>query len=198
MSAALRILVVAAIAAVLVHLTWPWLKNAMYLAELVAADAPQSLPLPVKGVSMKAVRDTFGAARGGDRKHEGTDIFAPRGTPVIATTRGIVSRIGENSLGGTVVWVLGPGGDRHYYAHLDSVADIQSGQRILPGHVLGAVGTTGNARGTPPHLHYGIYRRSGGALNPFPLLAAQSVVAGQPAASAGVRAPSGAAVVDPR
>ena len=89
---------------------------------------------------------------------------------MLSTTRGIVARIGENSLGGTVVWVLGPGGDRHYYAHLNSVADIKTGQRIVPGDVLGTVGTTGNARGTPPHLHYGVYRRVYGAINPFPLL----------------------------
>jgi murein DD-endopeptidase MepM/ murein hydrolase activator NlpD len=128
--------------------------------------------MPVQGVSLRSVRDTFGAPRPGDRKHQGVDIFAPRGTPVISTTRGIVSRLGENRLGGIVVWVMGPGGDRHYYAHLDSVADIRAGQRIGAGDVLGTVGNSGNARGTPPHLHYGIYRRISGAINPFSLLAA--------------------------
>jgi murein DD-endopeptidase MepM/ murein hydrolase activator NlpD len=162
--------IVVVIAATLAHFAWPWLKNAMYLSELLAEEPPQALPVPVKGVSMRAIRDTFGASRPGDRTHQGVDIFAPRGTPVLSTTRGVVARIGENSLGGTVVWVLGPGGDRHYYAHLNSVADIKAGQRIAPGDVLGTVGTTGNARGTPPHLHYGVYRRGEGAINPFPLL----------------------------
>ena len=174
MSTAFRRLVLAVILVVigasLGYLAWPWLKNAMYLSELLAEDVPQTLPIPVQGVSMRAVRDTFGAPRPGDRKHQGVDIFAPRGTPVLATTRGFVARIGENSLGGTVVWLLGPGGDRHYYAHLNSVADIKIGQRVVPGDVLGTVGTTGNARATPPHLHYGIYRRGEGAINPFPLL----------------------------
>jgi len=173
MNAVLRIAVVTAVAAVLAYFAWPWLQNAMYLAELIADDAPQGLRLPVKGVSVRAVRDTFGAPRPGDRTHEGIDIFAPRGTAVLSTTRGIVSRVGENSLGGTVVWVLGPAGDRHYYAHLDSVADIRSGQRIVAGDVLGTVGTTGNARGTAPHLHYGIYRNRVGPVNPFPLLSKQ-------------------------
>ena len=91
---------------------------------------------------MRAVRDTFGAPRPGDRTHQGVDIFAPRGTPVVSTTRGLVARIGENSLGGTVVWVLGPGGDRHYYAHLNSVADIKIGQRLCPATCL--------ARSAPP------------------------------------------------
>lgn len=170
MSTAIRVFVVAAIAALLAHLTWPWLKNVRYLGELLTEEPPRTLPVPVQGVSMRAVRDTFGAPRPSDRKHQGIDIFAPRGTPVRSTTRGIVARIGENSLGGTVVWVLGPGGDRHYYAHLNSVADIKTGQRIVPGDVLGTVGTTGNARGTSPHLHYGVYRRANGAINPFPLL----------------------------
>ena len=182
MSAAFRFVIVAAIAAVLAYLAWPWLKNAIYVAELVAEDAPPSLPVPVQGVSMRAVRDTFGAPRPGDRKHQGVDIFAPRGTPVVSTTRGIVSRIGENSLGGTVVWVLGSGGDRHYYAHLDSVADIHTGKRVVAGDVLGSVGNTGNARGTPPHLHYGIYRRASGAINPFALLTAKPSGRVEPAA----------------
>lgn len=173
MSAAIRWLIVLAIVALLAWLAWPWLKNAMHVAELLAEEPPQTLPIPVQGVTTRAIRDTFGAPRPGDRAHQGVDIFAPRGTPVVSTTRGIVSRIGENSLGGTVVWVLGPGGDRHYYAHLDGVADMSTGQRIVPGDVLGSVGTTGNARGTPPHLHYGIYRRASGAINPFPLLMAK-------------------------
>jgi murein DD-endopeptidase MepM/ murein hydrolase activator NlpD len=174
MSTAFRWFVVAVAVAVVAvsvaYLAWPWLKNAMYVAELLAAEPPRVLPVPVQGVSLRAVRDTFGAPRPGDRKHQGVDIFAPRGTPVLSTTRGIVARIGENSLGGSVVWVLGPGGDRHYYAHLNSVANIKTGQRIVPGDVLGTVGTTGNARGTPPHLHYGVYRRVYGAINSFPLL----------------------------
>lgn len=173
MNAVIRLVLVAATAVLLGFLAWPWLKNALYLAELLGENVPHSLPIPVKGVSVQAVRDTFGAPRARDRTHQGIDIFAPRGTPVTSTTRGIVSRVGENSLGGTVVWVLGPAGDRHYYAHLDSVADIRSGQRIDAGAVLGTVGTSGNARGTPPHLHYGIYRGTAGAINPFPLLSAR-------------------------
>ena len=177
MNAVMRLMLVAVIAAMLAYFAWPWLQNALYLAELLGESAPQSLPIPVKGVSVRALRDSFGAPRGQDRTHQGIDIFAARGTPVISTTRGIVSHVGENSLGGTVVWVLGPAGDRHYYAHLDSVGDVQSGQRIDVGAVLGTVGTTGNARGTPPHLHYGIYRRVSGAINPFPLLSASDAPA---------------------
>jgi murein DD-endopeptidase MepM/ murein hydrolase activator NlpD len=167
----LRLLVGLAIVAVLTALAAPWLRDAVFVVHLVSDARPTALPVPVQGVAARQVRDTWGASRGSDRRHEGIDIFAPRGTPVLSTTRGLVWRIGENALGGTVVWVLGPGGDLHYYAHLDRVADIVWRQRVAPGDVIGFVGNTGNAAGTVPHLHYGIYRRSSGAVNPYPLLA---------------------------
>lgn len=78
-------------------------------------------------------------------------------------------RRGVNRLGGKVVWVLGPGGQRHYYAHLDAWSVLRKGERIQAGTILGYVGNSGNARGTPPHLHYGIYTPSG-PVNPYPLL----------------------------
>jgi len=137
-------------------------------------DAPTSLRMPVQGVSVGSVADTWGAPRSGGRRHEGIDIFAPRGTPVVAATEGVVTRIGTNRLGGNVVWVLGPAGQRHYYAHLDRYAEgLSTGDRVAPGTVIGHVGDTGNARGTPPHLHYGVYG-SDGAFNPFPLLKAHT------------------------
>lgn len=172
MRAVARLVIALAVIGVVAALGAPWLKDALYMARLVGEDRPAALPVPVRGVSMRSVRDTWGAPRGADRRHEGTDIFAPRGTPVVATTRGLVWRTGDNRLGGTVVWVLGPGGDLHYYAHLDRTAELQPRQRVAPGDVIGYVGNTGNAAGTRPHLHYGIYRRAGGAINPYPLLAA--------------------------
>lgn len=178
---AIRFVAVVAISGLLAFLSWPWLKNAIYVSRLLTEDVPVSLPMPVRGVAPRALRDTFGAPRPGDRRHEGIDIFAARGTPVVATTHGIVTRIGENRLGGTVVWVLGPGGDRHYYAHLDSVANIRAGQRVTVGDVLGSVGNTGNARGTPPHLHYGIYRRGISAINPYALLTVRPAGSGSAA-----------------
>ena len=125
-----------------------------------------TVPVPVQGVQARRIADTWGGARSGGRRHEGTDIFAPRGTPVTSATRGIVMRIGEGGIGGRVVWVLGPGGERHYYAHLDDWAPgLRRYQVVRSGDPLGVVGDTGNARGTPPHLHYGIYGE-GGARNP--------------------------------
>lgn len=161
-----------ALAVAAVHFGAPLVKDAVFVGRLLAEGPPQQLSVPVQGVAARGLRDTWGAPRGADRRHEGIDIFARRGTPVLAATRGIVVRTGSNDLGGNIVGVLGPGGDFHYYAHLDRPTDLKARQRVAPGTVLGYVGTTGNAAGTPPHLHYGIYRRGTGAINPFPLLAA--------------------------
>jgi peptidoglycan LD-endopeptidase LytH len=171
--AALKILIGLVIVGVIGYLAAPWFENALFIGRLISEEHPENLPVPVSGVPLRSVRDSWGDPRPGNRRHEGIDIFARRGTPVLSTTRGIVSSIGENRLGGTVVWVLGPGGDLHYYAHLDRVADIEPRQRLAAGDVIGYVGSTGNAAGGPPHLHYGIYRRPNGAINPYPLLTAK-------------------------
>jgi murein DD-endopeptidase MepM/ murein hydrolase activator NlpD len=150
----------------------PWIENAAYMLKLGALPAPVTLPVPVAGVRPRALADTWGGARSEGRRHEGIDIFAARGTPVLSSTEGMVLRVGTNRLGGQVVWVLGPGGQRHYYAHLDRYGDVHAGQRVWPGSVLGYVGNTGNAARTPPHLHYGIYTGRG-AVNPYPFLRAE-------------------------
>ena len=168
------------LAAVVLVLAWdllkPAIERALYPVRLMAMPKPQWLPVPVEGVRVRALRDTWGAARSAGRRHEGIDIFARRGTPVLSSTEGIVTQVGTNRLGGLVVWVMGPGGQRHYYAHLDRYADVAAGMPIQAGRVLGYVGNTGNAQGTPPHLHYGVYD-SGGAINPYPLLRCEPAAA---------------------
>lgn len=142
-------------------------EQATFTAKLLASPPAASLPVPVIGVAPREIADTYGEPRGADRKHEGVDIFAARGTYIISATEGIVVRIGTNSLGGNIVFVLGPGGERYYYAHLDEIdSQLSQGQRVSTSTMLGTVGTTGNATGTPPHLHFGIYGE-GGAQNPF-------------------------------
>ena len=156
----------------LAWLAWPLLRPPLEQARrsggLLAAPAPTALPNPLPG---RALVDTWGGARSGGRKHEGIDIFAPRDTPVHATTGGVVVNVGPNTLGGRTVMILGPGGQRHYYAHLNRYPDLSAGDWVEAGDVVGYVGDSGNARGTPPHLHYGIYA-AGGAINPYPLLRA--------------------------
>ena len=152
--------------------TMPMVRAALETFRLSRMPVPLELPVPVQGVQAARIADTWGGARSGGRRHQGVDIFAARGTPVLSATRGLVARIGDHGIGGKHVWVLGPGGERHYYAHLDEWAPgLHAWQVVRAGEPLGAVGTTGNARGTPPHLHYGIYA-SGGAVNPHPRLGA--------------------------
>lgn len=128
------------------------------------------LAMPLEDVRKKEIADTWQAARGDGRKHEGQDIFAPRGTPILSATSGYVYNVGENNLGGQTVSVISKGGRVYYYAHLDSYArGIKIGDRVTTRTVLGYVGTTGNAQGTPPHLHFGVYTPTG-AINPLPML----------------------------
>ena len=140
------------------------------VARLYSQEPDRRLAMPLEDVTKRQISDTWGAPRGTGRSHEGQDIFAPKGTPVLSATRGFVYNIGENNLGGQTVSVIGAGGRVYYYAHLDKYAPgLEEGDRVTPNTVLGYVGTTGNAQGTPPHLHFGIYTGSG-AINPLPLL----------------------------
>jgi len=140
------------------------------IAELYTKEPDEKLLIPIHGLRVRQIGNTWHAPRDGYRLHEGQDIFAQRGTAVYSATAGYVVRIGENHLGGNIVSVMGAGGRVYYYAHLDSYApNLAVGNYVTPDTILGYVGTSGNARGTPPHLHFGVYT-SVGAVNPLPLL----------------------------
>ncbi|MFC6097691.1 peptidoglycan DD-metalloendopeptidase family protein [Flavobacterium qiangtangense] len=126
---------------------------------------------PVSGKGNAAIQSFWGNVRdGGKRSHEGIDIFAKKGTPVVAVYDGTISRTGNMGLGGKQVWQrTGLFGNSIYYAHLDSIA-IESGAKVKAGDTLGFVGNTGNARFTPPHLHFGIYKGYQGAVDPLPFV----------------------------
>ena len=130
-----------------------------------------SLRFPVRGKSDVAVGSFWGVNRdGGARRHEGIDIFARRGTPVVAAANGYITRVNETPRGGRVVWLMDTEHSQHlYYAHLDQQL-VQPGQQVRIGDTLGLVGNTGNARTTPPHLHFGVYRGGQGAVDPFPFV----------------------------
>ena len=143
---------------------------AVRVAKLYTKEPDKSLAMPVDGVEKAAITNTWQAPRDGNRLHQGQDIFAPRGTAIFSATEGYVARIGENSLGGQTVSVVGAGGRVYYYAHLEAYAPgLKEGDFVTKQTVLGYVGTTGNAAGTPPHLHFGVYSTTG-ATNPLPLL----------------------------
>lgn len=140
---------------------------------LQSLPLPTKLPIPVEGISPSDLKDTWGASRSQGRSHEGIDIIAPRGAQVFSTTEGLVYSMKHSALGGKNVWILGPNGAFHYYAHLDSHReDLQVGDYVKQGDLLGYVGNTGNARHTSPHLHYSIYLngKGSGPVNPFPYL----------------------------
>lgn len=126
------------------------------------------LAFPVQGKNATSIGSSFGAARdAGARKHEGVDIFAPRGTPALAVAKGHVGRVGSNRLGGKVVWLRDPKRNfSYYYAHLDSQI-VEPGKVVAIGDTLGLIGNTGNAITTPPHLHFGIYAAGQGAIDPY-------------------------------
>ena len=140
-----------------------------------------SLAFPVEGHDSRAVQSVFGVARdGGRREHHGIDIFAPRGTPALAAVDGLVRSIRPNELGGRVVWLRDAERNQSlYYAHLDSVA-VAAGTPVRVGDTVGFVGNTGNARTTPPHLHFGIYARGAGPVDPMPFVRRARAVPDRP------------------
>ena len=141
------------------------LRGGRYRVEIVKRA---SLVFPVEGRGVTAIRSVYGDLRdGGRREHQGIDIFAPRGTPVLAATAGWVRSVRNGGLGGRTVWLRDLYGQSQYYAHLDSQV-VRRGDTVKAGDTLGFVGNTGNARTTPPHLHFGLYSR--GAYDPFPAL----------------------------
>jgi murein DD-endopeptidase MepM/ murein hydrolase activator NlpD len=142
---------------------------------------PPSLTVPVAGVAPDAIADSWGDPRGdGTRRHRGTDIMAPGGTPVLAAAAGTVEKLFESRLGGTTLYVRSP--DRrwvYYYAHLSGYAPgIGEGVAVRAGQKLAYVGDTGDAGPGNTHLHFGVQRMRAGEgwwqgqdVNPHPLLA---------------------------
>jgi peptidoglycan LD-endopeptidase LytH len=156
---------------------WAARERALARARSLPADSRRtadSWVCPVEGGSF--IND-WGFPRSHERRHEGTDVFAPLGTPVVAPTDAVVEKLdavdrfdGRRDLGGITVW-LEQGRHRFYLAHLDSIdPDLRVGDEVLAGTVVGWVGRSGNARGTPPHLHLGWYVDEV-AVNPYASLA---------------------------
>lgn len=116
---------------------------------------PERLIVPVDGASISDWnRDTFWFEPWGvSGVHKGIDIFAAQGKSVLAATGGIVVYSGSNKLGGNIVLALGPKWRLHYYAHMKS-STKSFGNLVSRGESIGSVGSSGNAAGKQPHLHY--------------------------------------------
>lgn len=136
------------------------------------------IEMPVSGVEPEDLVNTFGAPRdGGRRRHRGIDIFAPKGTPIVAVSEGQISFIGTQSKAGKCIWLVNDAGVSFFYAHLDKWASgLYEGKQVRAGEVIGYVGKTGNARRSGHHLHFAIHRDSQ-AVNPYPYLVNSTRVA---------------------
>jgi hypothetical protein len=113
---------------------------------------------PVYGPS--SFVDTFGAARGDISSgwHHGDDVFAPLGAPILAVATGTVFSVGWNPVGGNRLWLRDGKGNLFYFAHLSAFTPLAvNGSKVNAGDVLGFVGNTGDAQGTPYHLHFEIH-----------------------------------------
>ncbi len=116
-------------------------------------------------------RNDWGNPRSGGRTHKGTDMFASKGTPLVAVVDGTL-RFRDGGLGGVAIWLKGSGAS-FYYAHLDSRASgLSTGSWVARGTVIGYVGNTGNAFGGADHLHFQLHPGHGAPVNPYPTLAA--------------------------
>ena len=140
------------------------------------------LPRPVLEVTLAAFPvqpacyfiDTWQEARGETRKHEGVDIIANRGTPLLAVNDGIITRTydaAKSALSGNALRLTTADGTYFFYAHLDSIAPgIAVGTPVKAGQVIGFVGSTGNTN--TPHLHFEVHPKGGAPINPFPIVKA--------------------------
>lgn len=139
------------------------------------------LVVPVAGARREQLTDDWGDPRGGGtRGHQGLDIMAPGGTPVLAAAAGTVEKLFLSKAGGITAYIRTPDGRTvHYYAHLAGYAPgLHEGQRVRAGERIAFVGDTGNAGAGNTHLHFGVQRLrpgerwwQGEAVDPYPLLA---------------------------
>jgi murein DD-endopeptidase MepM/ murein hydrolase activator NlpD len=148
-------------------------------AAVPAVPSPAGLIVPVQGMAVAQLTDTYTATRSEGRTHEAIDIMAPRGTPVLAVADGRVEKLFESKQGGLTLYQFEPSGKFvYYYAHLDRYAPgVIEGRALRQGEVIGYVGSTGNASPDGPHLHFAVFVLGperqwwkGTPINPYPLL----------------------------
>jgi murein DD-endopeptidase MepM/ murein hydrolase activator NlpD len=131
----------------------------------------QRYAFPVYGKA--SVADDFGAARADTGSHEGNDVFASFGAPVLAVADGVVERVGTLPISGNRLWVRTAAGDAFFYAHLSAFSpDAVNGRKVKAGTVLGFTGNTGDAEPTPPHVHFEIHPGGKDAIDPHAILLA--------------------------
>ena len=149
-------------------MAWPLaLRDLMLIVEQVQNQFRHACPVD----GDHSFIDSWGFPRSGGRRHKGTDIMAARGTDAVAIQAGTIETMGYDRLGGNYIILISWNNNRYYYAHLDAFAEgVSEGQYVASGELIGYVGDTGNARGTPPHIHFEYRPDMGNRVNPYPLL----------------------------
>jgi hypothetical protein len=150
-------------------------------AQVDTSETPYPLTFPVAGPN--SWTDTWGAPRSEGRTHQGTDIFAEKGTPVVAAATGRIAQIGHGKRAGRYIVISHDDGWSSHYLHLNNdsagtddglggapAVGIAVGVRVAAGDVIDSVGDSGNAETTSPHLHFELHRPGGIAINPAPHL----------------------------
>ncbi|MBP9852202.1 MAG: peptidoglycan DD-metalloendopeptidase family protein [Candidatus Pacebacteria bacterium] len=138
-----------------------------------AANPIVTMPV-LFGVGLRNISPNFGVPRSGGRTHEGEDIMATKGTPIVSPTPAVVLRLGTGVNEGLYVYTANPGGETFVYIHLDRIAEgLVQGSVLETGSLIGYVGNTGNASGGAAHLHFEIHNSAGVATDPYPRLAAE-------------------------
>ncbi len=138
--------------------------------------ANPSVAMPVLfGVALTDISPNFGDPRdNGTRTHQGEDIIAVKGTPIVSPTPAVVLRTETGVDEGNAVYTINPGGEVFVYMHLDRFGEgVVSGSVLDMGSLIGYVGNTGNAAGGPAHLHFEIHNPSGMPTDPFPRLTSE-------------------------
>jgi len=160
------------------------LRPASQDAPAAAPAQPPSVPpgklmVPVEGIPLAKIGDTFDQPRGTERHHEALDIMAPKGAKVLAAADGKVVKLFTSKPGGLTIYQFDPTEKyAYYYAHLDRYADgLQEGAQVKRGDLIGYVGVTGNSDPNAPHLHFAVFELTpekqwwkGTPVNPYPLL----------------------------
>ena len=136
-------------------------------ASMIAVATPPPAPTESCPAPDATFVDSWGFARSGGRRHKGVDMMAPHGSPVLAPVAGTI-RSSSSALGGLGFWLEGDDGNTYFGSHL-SALHVSSG-RVEAGDHIGAVGSTGNAGGTP-HLHFEVMLPAEGSVNPYPFAA---------------------------
>ena len=131
-------------------------------------DIVEDLPIPVLfGVALRNLTKNYGDPRTG-HSHIGLDIMAAEGTPIVSPTEAVVTGFGVWSGAGNYVQTAAPGGETFVYMHLSEIADIDEGDVLKVGDIIGYVGHTGNAVATAPHLHFEIHDEDDETSDPYP------------------------------